>query len=259
MRRISALLVMIFALAAPARGNEWGDLHLRFLYDGEPPAPRALLVDKDQAICGKQKLLDESLVVDKETRGIANVVVMLLKPKDRDVPIHESYEKASAEPAKIVSRNCRFEPHVLLMRTTQPLELDNEDPIGYNPKLELFANPSNSSIIPTGGPLRLHLRNEEPAPVRLDCTIHPWMSAFVIVRDNPYMSLSDKSGELRLRNVPAGEWTFRVWHERTGFINQVRHGEKTLEWPKGRMTLTIKSGDNELGEFRIPAEVFKRR
>ena len=259
MVRITSLVLVLQLIAVSATAAEWGDLHIRFTYDAEPPEPRALVVDKDVAVCGKTKLLDESLLVDKESRGIANVVVMLLKPKDGEVPVHESFEKTAKEPARIVSRNCRFEPHVLVMRTTQPLEFDNQDPIGYALKLELIANPSNSNLIPAGGPLRIALPKEEPHPVRVDCVIHPWMTAFVILRASPYASVSDKQGRVLLKNVPAGEWTFRVWHERAGYVKEVRQGERTIDWPKGRMTTTVKTGDNDLGEFLIPAEAFKRR
>jgi hypothetical protein len=256
--RYTVFIVLSIGGCAQVLGGEWGDLHLRFTYDGEPPGPRALVVDKDVAVCGKTKLLDESLLVDKEARGIANVVVMLLKPTDGDVPVHESYEKTAKEPAKIVSRNCRFEPHVLVMRTTQPLILDNPDPIGHIPRLELLSNPPTSALISAGGPIRLDLRNEEPSPVRLECSIHPWMSASVIVRGNPYASASDKQGDVTLKSVPAGEWTFRIWHERAGNVKQVHQGEKVRDWPRGRMKLTIKPGKNDIGEFKIPADAFKR-
>jgi len=252
-----AFVVQLMAASAPAA--EWGDLHLRFTYDGEPPEPRTWVADKDVAVCGKTKLLDESLLVDKESRGIANVVVMLLKPAEGEVPVHESYEKTAKEPAKIVSRGCRFEPHVLLMRTGQSLEIGNEDPIGHNPKLELFANPSTSGLIPARGPLRLEFQKEEPSPVHLECSIHAWMSAYVIVRGNPYAAASDKQGNVTLKNVPAGEWTFRIWHERAGYIKEAHQGEETLNWPKGRMKLTVKLGRNDLGDVQIPADAFTLR
>ena len=260
-RAILVVAVCIALAAAPAQTAEWGDLHLKFKYDGEPPEPRALVVDKEVAVCGRTKLLDESLLVDKESRGIADVVVMLLKPTDRDVPVHESYEKSAKEPVKIVSRNCRFEPHVLVMRTTQPFHWDNLDPIGHNPSLLPVANAGAvaSLPIPIDGKLRLNFSNEEPNPFRIDCNIHPWMSAVVIVRGNPYAAASDKRGNVTLKNVPAGEWTFGVWQERAANLKQVRQGGKTLEWAKGHVKLTIKPGENDLGEILIPAEAFSRR
>jgi hypothetical protein len=259
MRPILGVFLAMQIMAASAAAAEWGDLHLRFKYDGEPPEPRTWVADKDVAVCGKTKLFDESLLVDKETRGIANVVVMLLKPVDGEVPVHELYEKTAKEPAKIVSRNCRFEPHVLVMRTTQPLILDNPDPIGHVPRLELFSNPPTSALMSAGGPIRLDLRNEESSPVRLECSIHAWMSAYVIVRGNPYATASNKQGHVTLKNVPAGEWNFRIWQERAANLKQVRQGDKTLKWPKGRVKLTIKPGENDLGEILIPADAFNRR
>ena len=218
-----------------------------------------LVVDKDLEVCGKRKLFDESLVVDKESRGIANIVMILLKPARGELPVHESYGKSPTEPAKIVSRNCRFEPHVLLMRTSQPFHLVNEGLVGVNPKLEVFANPATSALVPASGRIELDLSKEEPGPVRLECSIHGWMSAIVIVRgDNPYSAVSDKQGHVKLQNVPAGEWTFRLWHERT-LITQARRGDKTVDWPRGRMKLTIESGTIDLGAFRLPAKMFERK
>ena len=259
MWRLTSLVLVIQLIAGSVTAAEWGDLYLQFKYDGRPPEPRALVVDKDVAVCGKTKLLDDSLLVDKESRGIANVVVMLLKPKEGEVPVHESYENTAKDPAKIISRNCRFEPHVLVMRTTQPLILENSDLIGHNPRLKLFSNPPTSSLIPVGGPIRFDIRNEESAPVHLECSIHAWMSAYVIVRGNPYASASDKQGSVTLKKVPAGEWTFRIWHERAADLKHVHQGDKTLDWPKGRMKLTIKPGENDLGEILIPAVAFERR
>ena len=260
-RALSVISACIALAAVPAQAAEWGDLHLKFKYDGEPPEPRTWEADKDVVVCGKTKLLDESLLVDKKSRGIANVVVMLLKPQDGEVLVHESYETSAAEPAKIVSRNYRFEPHVLVMRTTQPFHCDNLDPIGHNPALSPVANASAvaSLPIPIDGKLRLGFLNEEPDPFPIGCNIHPWMSAVVVVRGNPYVALSDKRGDVTLKNVPAGEWTFRVWQERAANLKQVRLGDKTLDWPKGRMKVTIKPGENDIGEILIPASAFKLR
>jgi hypothetical protein len=258
MERTAVTILLISSLSASASGAEWGDLRLRFTYDGEPPAIRELDADKDQVVC-KEKLFDESLLVDKESRGIANVVVMLVPPNAGDVPIHESYAKTAAEPATIVARKCRFEPHVRVVRSPQVLILDNQDPIGHNPKLELLRNPLTSALIPAGGPIRIMLSKEEPDPVRLDCSIHAWMSAFVIVRANPYAGVSDKEGRVTLKKVPTGEWTFRIWHERARNVQEAQQGDQTMKWAKGRMQFTVKPGENDAGDFRLPAKLFNRR
>jgi hypothetical protein len=40
------------------------------------------------------------------------------------------------------------------------------------------------------------------------------MSAFIVVLDNPYFILTDKSGEFTIDNVPPGKYTLKTWHEK---------------------------------------------
>ena len=46
----------------------------------------------------------------------------------------------------------------------------------------------------------------------LGCNIHDNMVAWVVVVDTPYFAKSAKSGQLVLRDVPAGNYSLRVWH-----------------------------------------------
>ncbi len=44
------------------------------------------------------------------------------------------------------------------------------------------------------------------------------MKAHLLPLDHPYAAVSGKDGAARLRNLPAGDWTFRFWHEEAGFL-----------------------------------------
>jgi hypothetical protein len=83
MRRLAITLVAI-SFAGPAYAQAWGDLAVRFVYDGQPAKPRELIVDKDRNVCG-EKPFDESLLVNAKDRGIADVV-MWLEPRGSDDP-----------------------------------------------------------------------------------------------------------------------------------------------------------------------------
>ena len=70
----SATLAML--LASPAFADDWGTLKGRFKFGGAVPTAAALKADKDVEVCGKEKLLNEELVVGADG-GIANVVVFV--------------------------------------------------------------------------------------------------------------------------------------------------------------------------------------
>jgi len=55
-----------------------------------------------------------------------------------------------------------------------------------------------------------------PGIVRVYCNIHPQMSAFVLVRDNPYWTRPAADGSFAIGDVPAGDWVIKAWHERSG-------------------------------------------
>jgi hypothetical protein len=50
-------------------------------------------------------------------------------------------------------------------------------------------------------------------PVAVRCDIHPWMSAFLCVVEHPYWAVTDAEGKFGIPNLPAGIYTFGVWHE----------------------------------------------
>ena len=73
----------------------------------------------------------------------------------------------------------------------------------------------------------------------VNCSIHPWMKAWVLPRENPYFDVSKTDGSFEIANLPAGvELEFSVWHE----LN-------------GSLTMTGKAGDVEIpvsgGKFKI--------
>jgi hypothetical protein len=45
---------------------------------------------------------------------------------------------------------------------------------------------------------------------------HTWMSAFVVVTDHPYHTVTDAYGAYEIRDVPAGRYTLSVWQEELG-------------------------------------------
>lgn len=244
MIRHFAYSLALAALAGVASAQEWGDLEGTFVIKGAAPTPAKIVVDKDPQFCGKHNLVDEKLVVNKENGGIANVVVYLFdqaKPK-----IHPDYEKTAKAEVVVDNANCRFEPHVAAMRTGQTLVLGNKDPIGHNTKADFFNNNAFNDLIPATGSIKKSFTMAESAPSALSCSIHPWMNAYLLIREDPYFAVTDKDGKFSIKNLPAGEHTFIVWNNK--FVSSVTIDGKATTWARGRVKLNIKAGANSLGK-----------
>ena len=232
--------------------REWVDLTATFRYDGDPPESKKLVVDKDTHYV-KPPLFDQSLQVDPKTKGIANVVAWFyVAPSEKQPPIHNSYAEAAKQDVRLETRNAQLEPHVCTIWTPQTLVVKNQDAIGHNTKGNFFANPAWGHLWPGNAEIKIKFYKQESRPMPLACSLHPWESGWILIRDNPYMAVSDSQGKLKIKNVPAGTHTFVFWHEQVGFIKEMKRDGKKIEAKNGRLTLAPREFD--LGEIVIKPE-----
>jgi hypothetical protein len=52
--------------------------------------------------------------------------------------------------------------------------------------------------------------------VKFKCDVHPWMTGYLVVTDNPFHAVTGDDGSFTINNVPAGTYTVEAWHERLG-------------------------------------------
>jgi len=117
------------------------------------------------------------------------------------------------------NRGCRFQPHVQVAEVGQWLEIRNSDPILHNADARLGADTLFNLALPPGRRVRRPLAR--PGRIALTCDVrHTWMSAFVVVADHPYHSVTDAYGAYEIRDLPPGRYTLRVWHEELGALEQ---------------------------------------
>ncbi len=261
---IGIVAVLGLMTAMPASGAEWGTLKGQFVFEGKPPIAPPAKITKDKACCGKHHVVDESLLVNPDNRGIQNIIVYLYtgSKKKVNVPVHPSFAKTANADVPLANDKCRFAPHVVLLRTTQILVISNTDPIGHNTKIDTFNNAAINYTIASGGSLKHQFKKPEKLPARVSCSIHPWMIGWVLIRDLPYMAVTDKDGKFEIKNLPVGKWTFMFWQEKAGYVDQVVVGGKKANWKigrkRGQKEITIKAGDNDLGVIQISPALFNR-
>ena len=258
MRSFATGLAVVAALmlAADSSAAEWGTLKGQFIYDGNPPAPAKLNITKDVEVCSLHPPVDESLLVGPNG-GIKNVVVYIRSARGEKLEVHPDYEAAYNQPVELDNEHCRFTPHVALLRTGQTLVLKNSDPVGHNSKIDCFVNPPLNVLIPASGETEQTMTLEERLPVQVGCNIHPWMTAYLIVRHDPYMTVSAEDGTFEIKNIPAGEHEFQFWHEKAGYLGDLDLNDGGESDSRGRADIEIEAGELDLGQIEVDDGAFE--
>ena len=253
--RFSTGLLSLLLVPGIAAAAEWGTVKGRFLIDGAAPKLAPLAVTKDQH-CIDAKPVNETVVVGKDG-GLANVVVYLRAPRGGKVEVHPDYEAKLSEPAVLDNNGCSFKPHISLVRVGQPFIIKNSDPVGHNTKASLVANGQFNVTIAAGQETKHPLSRAESIPLPVNCNIHPWMQAHVLVQDHPYMAASAEDGTFEIANVPTGKHEFQLWHEAAGYLKNVKYKGGAAD-RRGRAVLTIAAGQTlDLGDIKVPATSLK--
>jgi len=260
MRRVVRLSVIsgmcsLFLLAVPVcHAAEWTTLRGRIVFSGELPEAEALEVTRDEDYCGPFGLKDESLIVNPENRGLKNVAIWLRTKKA--IPVHPSYKEAAKNPVILDNHECRFAPRMLTLRTQQTLRATNTDTVPHNLAVYARRNDPFSEIVPQRQSLEKVFARPESVPIRVDCSIHAWMRAWIVITEHPYAVVTDKNGRFEIAHIPRGTWTFRFWHERPGYVKELTQNRTPLKLKSGNQDIEIDGSVLDLGELTVDASMF---
>lgn len=207
------------ALAAMAltcgTGSAWaGSVKGKTTFAGDPPQRRQIQMSADpkcEAANPGGRLGDVYLISGGALQNVFVYVKDGLTGKTFPVP---------SEPAEIDQKGCMYSPHVLGIMVGQELVIKNGDDTLHN----VHALPEKSKQFNNAMPMKdMVIKKKFTAPevmVRFKCDVHPWMSAFIGVLDNPFYAVSGADGTFEIKNLPAGSYTIEAWHEAAGTQTQ---------------------------------------
>ncbi len=240
----------VLVLNGLAHAQWWGSLKGKVVLDGLVPENNLLIKGPVPGFPGLAGIPDDSLIIDPKTKGIANVLVWVLK-----TPLN-IHPKLGGEPTALTMtiKDGRFEPRVLVLRTDQTVTFVNSDPVAYAPNIKTLQNFPVIGIVPANNEtLPIQLRRRERLPAMVVCNNHNWMRAHCLIVDHPYATVTDKDGNFEIRDLPAGEHEFKIWHERVGYL--VKHAKN----PKKGLIVTIKAEEMfEVPEITIPLKTLTK-
>ena len=128
-----------------------------------------------------------------------------------------AFPDSEPQRATMDQRNETFVPHVLAITVGTTVDFPNSDNTYHNvfslrgPRFDLgrYAAGRSKSV-----------RFDRPGIVRVFCEIHSHMSAFILVFNHRYFSVTSADGRYQLGRVPPGRYTLVAWNE--GVIRESR-------------------------------------
>ncbi len=233
--------------------NDGGVITGTVRLEGKAPTGLGLAITKDEAVCGAKS--SPARIAVSRDGGIQNAVVSI-SGITRGKPF------AAGKTVVLNQEQCEYVPHVLILPAVDHLEIVNSDPVLHN--VHAYDQLKGLKTIfniaqPIKGQRTPVKRLNATAPDVLLATCdagHPWMSAYIVLADNPYYTLTDASGGFRLDRVPPGDYTVRLWHEGVSVVRTEMEGGKpkkyTFEDPYIlEQRVTVQSGGTAKVNFSL--------
>lgn len=183
-----------------------GEIQGRVVLVGDMPAAKKIPITIDQYVCGTEQMMGDLIV--SAAREVRNVVVWLENPP-AGAP---SAPLAAVTPMD--QKECVFVPRVAVVPASGTVQFLNSDRLLHNLHSVSRENASFNRTQPKDRTIPITFA--KPEIVRIDCDLHSWMRGWVVVAPHPFYALTDAQGRFKLDNLPPGQYTVRVWHERLG-------------------------------------------
>jgi plastocyanin len=111
----------------------------------------------------------------------------------------------------LVQKNRKFMPHLLVVPVGSVVSFPNADPFFHNVFSFFNGKRFDLGLYEAGKSKDVNFSREGVSYIF--CNIHPEMSAVVLTLSTPYFATANQDENLRLENIPAGEYELHVWIE----------------------------------------------
>lgn len=215
------------ALSAGVCSVAMADLTGKITLDGKAPEPKEISM-KAVPDCAKQHkdpVYDESIVAG-EKGELKNVVIYIKEGPGLSTELPKT-------PAVLDQKGCVYSPHVLPMMAGQEFQVTNSDPFLHN--VHGLAKDNGEFNFPqqTKGDKKKVDNNKSVENYKVKCDVHPWMSAWIVVLENPHFATSGEDGAFKIPGLKTGQYKVIAWHERLGTqeaMVDVKDGNGTVDF-----------------------------
>lgn len=146
-----------------------------------------------------------AIIKDAEGKPINDAVVLAFPAKGGAVAA-----KAGSETVDQIDKE--FVPRVKPIMVGTTVRFPNKDNIRH--QVYSFSPAKKFELPLYAGIPAAPVVFDKPGVVIMGCNIHDWMLGYIYVADTPYFGKTDAEGKTKIGNLPAGDYTVRVWHPR---------------------------------------------
>ena len=184
-----------------------GTIKVKVKWQGPLPHLVPSEINKEPQICDPQgqKRRDLERLLVAQDGGIANTVIFL-----RDITRGKAMDFAPARQF-LNQKNCRYEPHILLVPVGGNLQVKSSDPTLHTVHM---SGASDYNLPFTMKDQVINRSMTRAGVVDLRCNAgHVWMNSEMIVASHPYYAVTDENGNFEISQVPPGSYEIVAWHE----------------------------------------------
>ncbi len=203
-----------------------GTIEGKVFFKGEKPPHIEIIKEKNPEVCGTGVRIIDPWTLGSNGELLEAVVYI------QDI---KTGKKWPTSDFKFDQKGCAFLPYISVMRNKKKVEVVNLDPIGHNIHTyeymgtvqlsKLLPGGINMTILNIGQPdqgftfkKKIKLRRDNQ--MKMECDIHNFMHAWMLVLENPYYSMTKEDGSFKIDNVPAGTYKVIAWHPTFGAQEQ---------------------------------------
>ncbi len=207
----------------------------RISLQGTPLYPDAVIDNATDKHCQEHGEIKTSDWIISPEGGLGDVVVSIVEP-----PAGATAD--SPKKIDILQEGCTYKPHVSALLAGGQASIKNGDDTLHNVRGVAFLGRGKRSrpLFNIGQPVKgmvLEHTFKETGTYKLNCDVHPWMEAWVLVFPHPFFAVSAPDGTFSLpAGLPDGEYTAQSWHSRfkTPLIQKI-----TVTGGKAEMNFTF--------------------